>query len=179
MNSTLVSPLASEGQAWLFADGWVALAHPNPYRVDWLRPGGEWLRGALLSVAPAAATREEQCLAITRRSEGECDPDLYAGWPSRVPPFSMVVDQGWNTPGGTALQPGPHGQLLIRRTPTTAAPGTRYDVVDRTGTLRGAIRMPEGATIVGFGLQSLYVVQKDEMDLLTLSRHQWPAELGD
>ncbi len=179
MNSTLVIPLASEGQGWLFADGWVALAHPEPYRVDWLSPDGDWARGDPLPATRPEVTREEQCLAISRRSGAECDPDLYAGWPSRVPPFTMVVDQGWNTPGGTALQPGPHGLLLIRRTPTTAAPETRYDVVDRTGTLRGAIRMPEGATIVGFGVVSLYVVQKDEMDLLTLSRHAWPAELGD
>lgn len=179
MHSTLASPLASEGQGWLFPDGWVALAHPEPYRVDWRSPGGEWLRGAPLPVALADATLEEQCLAISGRSEAECDPDRYAGWPDQVPAFTMVVDGGWNTPGGIALLPGPHGLLLIRRTPTTLARETRYDVVDRTGALRGAILMPEGATIVGSGRSSLYVVQKDQMDLLTLSRHPWPAELGE
>ncbi len=176
---TETSPLASEGQAWLFPDGWVALAHPDPYRVDWLVPAGEWIRGDPLPVSLADATREEQCFAISRWSpDSECDPDAYPGWPEQVPPFSMVLDRGWITPGGTALQPGPHGLLLIRRTPTIEAPETRYDVVDRTGTLRGTIRMPEGGTIVGFGRESLYVVQKDEMDLLTLSRHPWPAQLG-
>ena len=179
VSSTLESPLASEGQGWLFPDGWVALAHPEPYRVDWRSPGGEWLRGVPLPVALADATLEEQCLAISRRSEGECDPDRYAGWPDQVPPFTMVVDGGWNTPGGIALLPGPHGLLLIRRTPTTLAQETRYDVVDRNGALLGAILMPEGATIVGSGRSSLYVVQKDQMDLLTLSRHPWPTELGE
>ena len=179
MHSTRTSPLASEGQAWLFSDGWVALAHPNPYRVDWLKPGGEWMRGDPFPVSLADATREELCLAISRWSpDSECDPDAYPGWPNQVPPFTMVTDRGWATPGGTALQPGPHGMLLIRRTPTTEAPETRYDVVDRTGTLRGAIQMPAGGTIVGFGRESLYVVQKDEMDLLTLSRHPWPTQLG-
>ena len=179
MNSTLESPLASEGQGWLFPDGWVAVAHPEPYRVDWRSPGGEWLRGVPLPVALADATLEEQCLAISLRSEGECDPDRYAGWPDQVPAFTMVVDGGWNTPGGIALLPGPHGLLLIRRTPTTLARETRYDVVDRSGSLRGAILMPEGATIVGSGRSSLYVVQRDRMDLLTLSRHPWPTELGE
>ena len=180
MNSTLNSPLASEGQAWLFADGWVAVAHPEPYRVDWLPPGGEWVRGPPLPVTETAVSPEEQCLAISRRApDAECDPDRYPGWPSQVPPFTMVVDQGWVTPGGTALQPGPGGTLLIRRTPTTEAPETRYDVVDRSGALRGTILMPAGGTIVGFGPESLYAVQKDEMDILTLSRHPWPAELGD
>ena len=179
MNSTLTSPLASEGQAWLFADGWVALAHPDPYRVDWLTPGGEWVRGDTLPVTPAAVTPEEQCLAIGRLvPDAQCDPDRYPDWPGQVPPFTMGVDRGWVTPGGTALQPGPHGLLLIRRTPTTVAPETRYDVVDRSGALRGAILMPDGATIVGFGPASLYVVQKDEMDLLTLSRHPWPVQFG-
>ena len=179
MNSTLTGPLASEGQAWLFPDGWVALAHPDPYRVDWLTPGGEWVRGDTLPVTPTDVTPEEQCLAIGRLvPDAQCDPDRYPDWPGQVPPFTMVVDRGWVTPGGTALQPGPHGLLLIRRTPTTEAPHTRYDVVDRSGALRGAILMPEGGTIVGFGRESLYVVQKDEMDLLALSRHPWQVQLG-
>lgn len=179
MHSTRTSPLASEGQAWLFPDGWVALAHPDPYRVDWLTPGGEWMRGDPLPVSLADATREEQCFAISRWSpDSECDADAYPGWPGQMPPFTMVLDDGWVTPGGTALQPGPRGLLLIRRTPTTESPETRYDVVDRSGTLRGTIRMPEGGTIVGFGRVSLYVVQKDEMDLLTLGRHPWPVQFG-
>lgn len=178
MNSTLSSPLASEGQAWLFPDGWVALAHPDPYRVDWLTPDGEWRRGAPFPVTTADVSLEDQCRAISLQSSAECNPDRYPGWPSQVPPFTMVFDRGWITPGGTALQPGPHGLLLIRRTPTAAAPETRYDVVDRSGTLRGTIRMPVGGTIVGFGRASFYAVQKDEMDLLTLSRHPWPAEFG-
>ena len=179
MNSTLTSPLASEGQGWLFADGWVALAHPDPYRVDWLTPAGEWIRGVPLPMTPTGVSLEEQCLAISRRApNAPCDPDRYPDWPSQVPPFTMVLDRGWITAGGTALRPGPHGLLLIRRTPTTNAPETRYDVVDRSGALRGAILMPEGGTIVGFGRESLYAVQKDEMDLLTLSRHPWPAQFG-
>ena len=180
MNSMLTSPLASEGQAWLFPDGWVALAHPDPYRVDWMAPDGDWRRGAPLPATLPDVSPEEQCLAIRRRApNAECDPGRYPGWPAQVPPFTMVVDRGWVTPGGTALVPGPDGLLLIRRTPTSAAPATRYDVVDRRGRLRGAIRMPEGSTIVGHGASALYVVQKDAMDLQTLSRHPWPAELGD
>lgn len=32
------SPLADEGQAWLFRDGWIALVYPNPYRVVGVLP---------------------------------------------------------------------------------------------------------------------------------------------
>ena len=82
------------------------------------------------------------------------------------------------TPGGIALQPGPDGMLLIQRTLMADAPGRRYDVVDRTGALRGTIVMPENQTIVGSSSASLYVVTKDDVDLLTLSRHRWPDMFG-
>ena len=82
------------------------------------------------------------------------------------------------TPGGIALQPGPDGLLLIRRTLIADAPGRRYDVVDRTGSLRSTIVMPENQTIVGSSSTSLYVVTKNDVDLLTLSRHRWPDMFG-
>ncbi len=58
------------------------------------------------------------------------------------------------------------------------APGRRYDVIDRTGSLRGTIRLPENLTIVGSGSSSVYVVTKDDPDGLTLSRHPWPDHYG-
>lgn len=53
----------------------------------------------------------------------------------------------------------------------------RYDVVDRQGASRGVIHTPPDQTIVGSGRSSLYVVQKDDLDLSTLSRHYWPNQL--
>lgn len=32
-----------------FEDGWVAIAHFDPYRVDWFDPHGEWVRGSAMS----------------------------------------------------------------------------------------------------------------------------------
>ena len=171
------SPLSTEGQAWLFGDGWIALAHPDPYRVDWRKPDGEWVRGDPLPFDPVPVTPRDRCFAWTGNSDpGACDGYRNIDavpWPDHLPPFVMAR-RNRTTPGGIALQPGPNGVLLIQRTPVADAPGRHYDVVDRTGSLRGTIVMPENQTIVGSGSASLYVVTKDEVDLLTLSRHLWP-----
>ena len=177
------SPLATEGQAWLFWDGWVAVAHPDPYRVDWRRPDGEWVRGGALPFDRVPATDWQKCFAATGdRNRGACDhPGLakYVNLPSpdHIPPFVMA----WHdrtTPGGIALQPAPNGMLLLQRTLVADAPGRRYDVIDRTGSLRWTIRLPENRTIVGSGSSSVYVVTEDGADGLTLSRHPWPDHYG-
>ena len=176
------SALAVEGQAWLFRDGWIALAHPEPYRVDWRRPDGDWLRGDPLPFDSVPVTPRERCFAWTgNRDPGACEESSRIGevpWPDYLPPFVMAR-RNRTTPGGVALQPGPDGVLLIQRTLMADAPGRRYDVVDRTGSLRGTIVMPENRTIVGSSSGSLYVVTKDEVDLLTLSRHRWPDLPGE
>ncbi len=114
------SPLATEGQAWLFWDGWVAVAHPDPYRVDWLRPDGEWVRGDALPFDRVPVTDRQKCFSATGdRKPGACDrpgPAMYLSLPSpdHVPPFVMKRNDR-TTPGGIAVQPGPDGMLLIQR----------------------------------------------------------------
>lgn len=178
------SPLSSEGQAWLFPDSWIAVAHPDPYRVDWRRPDGEWVRGAALPLERVPVTDWQKCFATTGdRNRDACDrPGLarYVNLPSpdHVPPFVMQ----WHdrtTPGGIAVQPAPNGMLLIQRTLMADAPGRRYDVVDRTGSWQGTIHLPEDQIIVGSGSSSLYVVKKQVPDGVTLSRHPWPDQYGE
>ncbi|MDE2653912.1 MAG: hypothetical protein OXI71_08865 [Gemmatimonadota bacterium] len=181
------SPLSTEGQAWLFYDGWIALAHPEPYRVDWRTPEGEWVRGDPLPFDSVRVTDRQKCFAATGgRIPGAChagSDDWFIGtvsasfpWPDYVPPFVMARHQRTN-PGGIAVQPAPNGMVLIQRTPLAEPPGKRYDVVDRTGSLRGAIRLQENQTIVGIGSSVLYVAT-EESATLTLSRHSWPEHLG-
>ena len=174
------SPLASEGQAWLFPDGWIALAHPDPYRVDWRTPEGDWMGGVTLPFTLRRVNREEKCFAMDRRfghSPGdECRPGEMPGWPDVVPPFVMEVPR--LAPGGVALRAAPDGMLLVRRTPIPTSPGNRYDVLDRRMGLRGVIGLAPNQTIVGFGRSSLYVVEGDSIGLLTLSRHPWPTQFA-
>ena len=46
-------------QAIAFSDGWLAIAYLEPYRVDWLQPTGEWIRGAALSQDTLAFERTD------------------------------------------------------------------------------------------------------------------------
>lgn len=174
-----ISQLATDGQAWLFPDGWIAVAHPEPYRVDWRGPDGQWIRGAPLPFTPVEVTHEEKCFRLSRVTlYTECRLDRFpVAWPKHVPAFLRSRLRGV-TPGATALRPGPGGLLLVTRTPTLDAPENRYDVIDRSGSLRGVFRLPVNRTIVGIGPSSLYVVTKDEVDLQTLSRHAWPLGPG-
>lgn len=170
------SPLAAEGQAWLFQDGWMAVAYPDPYRVDWRSPDGRWIRGPALPFTLVAVNRSEQCFALARHhrsQDGGCLPEASPGWPDHVPPFLMQVP--WVAPGGIALRAAPDGSLVIHRSPTAEAPENRYDVVNRHGELEAVIRMSADHTIIGIGRSSIFIVHEDKMDLLTLSRHPWPV----
>lgn len=173
------SPLASEGQAWLFADGWIALAYPDPYRVDWRTPEGRWIHGPALPFTRVSVNRDEKCFAIARHrlsQDSGCRPDVgVPDWPEYIPAFLMEVP--WVAPGGVAVREAPNGALLVRRSPTAESSENRYDVVDRRGTLLGAIRLQSHQAIVGAGHASLYVVAEDTLGLLTLSRHPWPIQL--
>ena len=178
------SPLAAEAQAWLFWDSWIVVAHPDPYRVDWRRPDGEWVRGDALPFDRVPATDRQKCFAATRdRNPDACDrPGLARSLvnlpsPDHVPPFVMERHDR-TTPGGIAVQPAPNGMLLIMRTLMVDVPGRRYDVIDRTGSRRGTIHLPENQFIVGMGSSSLYVATEEDVETLTLSRHPWPDHYG-
>lgn len=69
------------------------------------------------------------------------------------------------------------GLLLVRRLPTLAEPGTRYDVIDRTGNRRTQLVLPSNEHILGFGAQSIYVVETDTDGIQRLRRHPLSTSL--
>ena len=89
--------------------------------------------------------------------------DSIRSWPATVCPWV-----GWYAP-----IPTPDGKLVVYRVPTSEAPGTRYDVIDRQGRVERQIAMPASEAILGFGGKSVYVVTT-ENDTQTISRHPWP-----
>jgi hypothetical protein len=169
------NPLASEDQAILFLDGWIAVARVDPYRVDWRTPEGQWLPGPALPVNGSPLEDEEKCFAIERAlpSMGTCDPGIFPAWPSQVPPFLP------NRPSKPSILGSPDGHVLIARTPTLAAPGVRYDEVDRKGVLVREIRLDPKRVIVGFGAATVYTLLTDTWDLQSLHKHPWGSERPD
>jgi hypothetical protein len=165
-------PLATEEQALLFPDGWVAVARLDPYRVDWRTPAGEWVHGDPLPFERIPVDSRERCAALGQTRDF-CNHRAVPDWPDALPPFLRPARPSDVAAGTMMLQAAPDGRLLIRRTPSVAVQGTRYDAVDRRGRLTGTITLPANEAIVGAGARHLYTVATDEFDLQHLRRYAW------
>lgn len=161
----VVNPLAAEEQALLFPDGWVAVARRSPYRVEWLRPDGRWVRGAPLPFSPVAVDDAQKQFALSRAysPEAEMRVDEMPPWPRIVPPFPP-----------RALLAAPDGRLVIRRMPEARRRGTHYDLVDRAGALVGRLALKDNEQIAAIGADAVYVIATDGSDVQWLQRHAWP-----
>jgi len=157
-------------------DGTVAVVHVDPYRVEFVGRDGT-LRGPTLphQIVPMSEAHEvEWCesarpvMSITRRA-GEPEPvysvasrnnpcPRFLDWPDVLPPFLP----------GAALR-GPADQVWVRVT-TPAGEGATYDVIDSVGQRVSRVVLPLGARLVGFGLDAVYTVEKDDFDLEWLYR---------
>jgi hypothetical protein len=150
----------------LLADGWVAIARLGPSRVDWLAPGGRWLRGAPLPFTEQPVNARERQAFLARRSAMSgtvqaAPPD--DAWPPTIPPFQPLP-----------LIAAPDGSVLILRTPTADLPGHRYDRVNREGRLMGRVELPPTERLAGIGVGGAYVIVTDADGIQHLRRHPWP-----
>lgn len=162
---------SGEEQALLFLDGWIAIVRKHPYRVQWITSDGR--RGPAVALEDHAPKVDEQQRAAYMAEHwggalaNVFTPDDVPAWPELLPPF--VND---------ALFALPDGRLGIERTPDATQPGRFYDIVDRAGRLNLRLKVGARERIVGFGLQHIYTVRKDDDDLEFIRRHPWPAALN-
>ena len=152
-------------QALLTSDGWIAVLRANPYRVDWRKPDGAWVLGPPIPDATVPMTQRERDVYLAwRERERPTQPrDTVRVWPENVCPWI----------GGYPPIATPDGKLVVYRVPTSEAPATRYDVIDRQGRLERQIAMPSSDAILGFGQHSVYVIRTNPENQ-TISRHPWP-----
>lgn len=159
-------PFAVGEEAFLFSDGWIAVARLDPYRVDWRATEGGWVRGALLPFAEQAVTQRERQAYLTRLATLMGRPQTAPpadSWPDVVPPFQP-----------SPFVPAPDGSALILRTPTASHPGHRYDRVDRRGVLTGWVELLSTEQLLGVGARGAYVAVTDESGIQRVQRHPWP-----
>jgi hypothetical protein len=156
----------------LFRDGWLAVARLDPFRVDWRGPTGNWLRGRPLPIEPIRVTARER--EAHQGRYGQPAPARAPGAPVPPPPAPTAYPEFLPPFVFNGLQPGPRGELLIRRQRSADRTGTDYLVIDRRGTLVGEIMLPANETIVGAGPSALYVSVRDEDDILRIRKHPWP-----
>lgn len=161
-----VPPLAIGEQALLFLDGWMAIARLEPYQVEWRSPDGRTIRGTPLPFSVTKVNEREKRAYFDREAKAWGRAPQYAPnpvWPENLPVFER-----------DALLAAPDGMVLVRRMPTASVSDTRYDVVDRRGTLVRQISLPENQWIVGFGRRAAYLVVTDADGIQRIERHPWP-----
>ncbi len=163
--SAPVGVMLSEEGAVLFPDGWLAIARADPFRVEWRRPDGSWVRGKPLDVPVVRVTsREREAFAKRNRASGAIPPGApNPALPATIPPF----------PNRYALLPASDGRLVILRSKSADMENTRYLVVTRTGALQGELALPASDRIVGFGRGTVYVVSTDDDGIQRVRRHPW------
>jgi hypothetical protein len=160
--------IAMADEPAVFADGWVAVVRTDAYRVEWRSPDGKWTRGAPLPFTTLRMNEREKRAYVDRvaraNGRGAMAIDSITDWPEMVPPYRSPAN----------FVGSPDGRLLIQRLASAEHPETRYDLVNRRGTLDGQLVMPPNERIVSFGTASVYVAVTDDDGIQRVRRHPWP-----
>jgi hypothetical protein len=174
---------AGQDQWAVSADGRVAVAHPEPYQIEWFDSTGrrtlappipitvqrfteahkeEW-RARNRGGGLGTAVGDGQITTYRERAGRPPDPK----WPDVLPPF--LRNQG------RALTFAPDGNLWIRRTGPAGIPPT-FDVINREGRVVEQVVLPKRTRLVAFGARgAVYVARIDDDDVQYLERYR----LGD
>lgn len=153
-------------QAVLFADGWLAVARVDPYRIEWFDSEGRLTKTTPGAWAPPPVTqvekvawRERALRSSTRRSQLNIETMT---WAAQVSPFRTA-----------GLLATPSGALVAHRPEWSGGRGNEYDVYPRSGE-PVFIRLPEAQRIVGFGSGVAYVAESDSDGIERIKRIAWP-----
>jgi len=153
-------------QAVLFADGRLAVARLDPYRVEWLTSDGNVEATARGAWSPPPVTQAEKDAwrdRVLRASSGRIQPDVAAmDWAPNVSPYRA---------GG--LLSTPSGALVVHRPEWSGSRGNEYDIYQRASTEPKFLRLPRSQRIVGFGRGVAYVAESDEDGVERLARMPW------
>lgn len=185
--SVLVRPKPFSPQdSWGVApDGRVAVARAPAYRLEWIEPDGRRVRGREVPVTPLRVGRREKEVWLARQegglavmvsnengrlrtsfsrgaARGERPRAEEYEWPERMAPFE-----------GNAVRVAPWGEAWVERSAPAGAPG-RHDVFGPDGSLRRSVVLPPGRRVAGFGLETVYLVRRDELDFEWLEKYARP-----
>ena len=176
-------PFNGADQMLVAPDGRVAVAHFDPYSIDFVSETGQRVRGQpikydklKISEGHKREWRERQKTATGlqmtvdnngRRSAtmgpaGQTqDPEVWGG--EFMPPFLG---------GNNTLSFSNDGYLWVQRTGPAGQPPT-FDVIDRAGNLAQKVVLPKRARLIGFGNGAVYVARLDEDDLQYIQKYRF------
>jgi hypothetical protein len=168
-NYGLLNPLQTHDQAVMFPDGTIAIAHFDPYRVDWRSPSGQWKRGAPMdeaSIPVTASIKQRSALNGQRDVNGKplFAPGDFPPYPARVPPFLFNAT--------FALA---DGRLAVLRTRMDPSDTQQIDVFDQTGRRTQVVALPSGIRVLAGGMTGLIGTIRNADDEEMLVRVRIPS----
>ena len=178
-------PLSPQ-DAWAVApDGRIAVARSSDYHVEWVSPDGQVTSGTSVDHKPIKVERADKeewaesmgngvriGIAVSDgdrrvtlgRGGGSGDPDIdNLDWPETKPAFVA---------NGVLVTP--EGDMWVRRHVPAGEP-VRFDVFGQDAELKGAVTLPAGRRVVGFGRSTVYATRTDDLGLQWLERYRRSA----
>jgi len=163
-------------------DGRVAIAHHNPYRIEYVSETGQHTMGPEIRYERVKVSEghKKEWREARRNAMGMAiSMDNGRRSASMVPMRDVQDPENWGDeymppflPSQTPLQFSDDGHLWVRRTgPAGMAP--TYDVFDRGGNLVQKVVLPQRTRVIGFGNGTVYTIRMDEDDLQYLQRHKF------
>jgi hypothetical protein len=133
--------------AWVaLGDGTVAIVHPDPYRVEIIRPDGRRQIGPVVDHIPVRVTAALR--AAVRAERGPMPDNLFL---EELPPFEGLED----------VIASPRGEIWVGRMQDVADTVVRYDVFNAQGARVAEARLRKHSRVVGFGAGTVYVARED------------------
>lgn len=156
----------------VFADGWVAIARLDPYRVDWILPNGQHRLGRPLPYVPRRFDAHERSAYLERNRRSieslrnapspmrEVLMSSFTEFPDVYPPFLPL-----------AVLAGGDDLAYVRRADLSDSSKVRYDIVDRSGELVRRLSLRRSERLVTVTRRFVYVVWRDEDEIERVRRH--------
>jgi hypothetical protein len=155
--------------------GRLAIVHADPYRVEWIEPGGDAIMGPQVSYEPVRVGKAEKEEWAERQGSGTMMMRTNQGGSRTVQaPRPDIDDQDWPTHKPafetTGVYATPAGEIWVRRSQRAGDLPWVLDVFDQRGRLVKQVTLPQGHRISGFGDGTMYTAHRDADDLEWLER---------
>jgi hypothetical protein len=166
---TATSPIATNDDAALTADGTLVLVRARDYRIDWLPPNGKLIVGPKIDAAltPLSESAKVAFMDSLRRADSTADARRIAesiargNEPPFIPPRNYVdpSDLPDHLPpflAGFARVDARGRVWVMMSRPVGGPPAQLYDIIDRVGTCVDRVQLPVNAVLVGLGADVVY-----------------------
>jgi hypothetical protein len=164
----------------VFPDGRLLVLRADGYVPEVIAPDGSTRRAAAIPYPRLPVTDADKRVmmdSIRRAIEDgmrQAAGMVPAG--TQMPRFDLQEPNPWQAErppfNGDRVRVDPRGRAWVPVVDRT--PGQRYDVLDTSGRVVDAIKLPPRVQLLGFGARSLYSARRDEDDLLYIRRHPLP-----